>query len=223
MSRLLIVQLVSELLRRGLASRSHVLYTEALSYPPSKEEVVTRLDAQSDVLGILNFISSGVFGIQVVPELSTVAMQGQPIRMVVFPSFNPSQLAAVCSEIPAAAVTIVNGVPPKDSNRWRTDAIRSLNNVESIAGRDEVNTSTFDYRETLQLLLRIYQEHGTDEKIVISPTGSKMQSVAVGIICGLMSDIQIVYPTPRMFPSPTNYTEGAGQSYQLPLGVFAGV
>ena len=43
--------------------------------------------------------------------------------------------------------------------------------------------STLDYRETLDLLLNIYNMHRYGAKLVISPTGSKMQSLAVGVIC----------------------------------------
>jgi hypothetical protein len=41
---------------------------------PIRAEVEANLGKEEDYLGILNFISSGVFGITIVPELSTVAM-----------------------------------------------------------------------------------------------------------------------------------------------------
>ena len=59
-------------------------------------------------------------------ELSSVAMQGQPIRVVTFPSWNTTQLAAVCSEMQASHFTIVHGIPPDPQNAWRRDAGNSL-------------------------------------------------------------------------------------------------
>jgi hypothetical protein len=55
------------------------------------------------------------------------------------------------------------------------------------------------------------------ERLLISPTGSKMQAVAVGIFRSFVEDVQIVYPTPRSFLSPSEYTHGIGQIHLLPL------
>jgi hypothetical protein len=223
MSRLLIVQLISAGVRQGLLNKMEVVYSEAELYPPSKEAVAKKLADHEDYLGILNFISSGVFGITIVPELSTVAMQGQPTRLIVFPSFNPTQFAAVTAEVQASALTIINGVPPRDENLWRQEAIRQLNGIDSIREKEEFNISTFDYRDTLRLLLELYAQYSASQKILVSPTGSKMQSVAVGLVCGFLRDIQIVYPTPRSFPTPSNYTTGVSKIYHLSLAAFADV
>jgi hypothetical protein len=223
MSRLLIVQLVAASVREQLLHKMAIVYTEAQVYPPTCAEVEAKIAHDQDYLGIFNFISSGVFGVTVVPELSTVAMQGQPVRLVAFPSFNPTQLAAVCAEIQASFYSVINGIPPRSQNVWRRDAIRRLNNLDSIPEREEFDASTLDYRETLRLLLDIYAKHGAVEKIVISPTGSKMQAVAVGVLCGFLRDIQVVYPTPRSFPAPSNYTQGALDTFQLSLEAFSSV
>ena len=66
-------------------------------------------------------------------------------------------------------------------------------------------------------LLDIYDKYSVMERIIIAPTGSKMQTVAVGIFKAFMDDIQIVYPTPRLFPEPKEYTKGARQLYILNL------
>jgi hypothetical protein len=132
MSRLLIAQLMAAGVRQGLLNKMEVVYSEAEVYPPSKEAFAEKLAEKKDYLGILNLISSGVCGITIVPELSTVAMQGQPVRLIAFPSFNPTQFAAVTAEIQASALTIINGVPPRDENLWRRDAIRQLNGIDSL-------------------------------------------------------------------------------------------
>ena len=223
MSRLLIVQLLAASVREDLLDRMTVVYSEAMEYPPTREEVDRCVSERNDYFGILNFISSGVLGVSIVPELSTVAMQGQPVRLVAFPSFNPAQFAAVCAEIQPSFYSIVNGLPPRAENAWRRDAIRILNDIESVRDLEEFDASTLDYRETLQLLLSLYDRHGAVEKLVISPTGSKMQSVAVGLACGFLRDLQIVYPAPRSFQEPSNYTRGVKGTYALDLGPFAAV
>ena len=81
-------------------------------------------------------------------------------------------------------------------------------------------TSTLDYRETLDTLLRIYAAHGPTERILIAPTGSKMQAVAVGVFRSFIRDAQIVYPTPHEFTSPSAYTFGVKHVYHLVLDPF---
>ena len=218
MSKLLIVQMMSAIVRCGRLATSEALYCSARDYGPVAREVEYRLAEEADVLGLTMFVSSGVFGLTVVPELSSVAMQGQPMRAIVFPSWNTMQLAAVCSELQASYFTLVHGDPPSEEREWRSEAIRKLNRVETLGAAEEVSVSTLDYRETLDLLLRIYGSHGGQEKLVVIPTGSKMQSVAVGLVCGYLRDIQVVYPTPRVFAAPADYTQGVGCLYRLRLG-----
>ncbi len=221
MSRLLIVQLIASIIREGRVALSEVLYCTAQTYPPSPEEVAAKMEELSDLIDVTMFVSSGIFGLTIVPELSTVAMQGQPIRLVAFPSWNITQFATVCAEMQASYFTIVHGIPPRSENAWRRDAIRTLNRVDSLPPRDEVDASTLDYSETVRLLLKVYSEHGQREKLVISPTGSKMQSLAVGLVCGFLRDLQVVYPTPRTFAAPSDYTRGVGDLFRLSLAGFA--
>ena len=92
MSRILIVQVVAALVRSAHCARSEVLYCSAKVYPPKREKVETKLAERTDLLGQTMFLSAGVFGLTIVPELSSVAMQGQPIRVITFPSWNTTQL-----------------------------------------------------------------------------------------------------------------------------------
>jgi hypothetical protein len=220
MSRLLIVQLLAYAVRRCCLDRAILLYTEALHYPPTSDQVEEQLLDSAGPFGVTMFLSSGVFELTVVPELSSVAMQGQPIRVIAFPSWNATQMVALCAEIQASYYTIINGMPPSEENRWRMDAVRRLNRIEMLSACEEVTSSTLDYRETLKILLEVYREHAQRNKLVISPTGSKMQTVAVGLMCGWFRDLQIAYPTPRKFATPSEYTRGAKCVYALPLSTF---
>ncbi len=222
MSRLLVVQIIVALSRRDDAFKhSCILYAEAQEYPPNEQAVkdaINRKSAGSDDL--LMFLSSGVFDVSIVPELSSVAQLGQPVRLIVFPSFNPHQLIALRSVLQPSYITFVNGLPPASENKWRTEAIRLINNIETMRNKEESVTSTLDYRETVHYLLDEYSRHGDMEKLVIAPIGSKMQSVAVGLTRSYLDDLQIAYPTPRNFTKPTEYTKGVKQLYQLCLAKF---
>jgi len=220
MSRLLIVQAVVFALREALASRTQIWYAEAEQYPPTRAQVEKELAEAADPLAVAMFLSTGVFGVTVVPELSSVAMQGQPIRLIAWPSWNAMQVAALCGELQASSYTMLHGQPPRAENDWRLDAIKSLNHIGALASLEERTTSTLDYRETLSTLLELYRLHAQREKLVLAPTGSKMQSVAVGIMRAWFHDVQVVYPTPKTFTAPSEYTRGVREFYSLPLAAF---
>jgi hypothetical protein len=222
MSRLMIVQILVSLARRAAGfTNTTILYSEASEYPPDKsavEEAIKRSDV--DPLYSIMLLSSGVFDITVVPELSSISLDGQQTRLVAFPSFNTDQLTALRTELQPSRYSIIHGDPPSEGNKWRAEAIAKLNHTETLNAEEHYTTNTLDYRETLDCLLKIYREHGATERILIAPTGSKMQAVAVGIFRAFVEDVQVVYPTPRAFTSPTSYTLGVGNRYCLPLDSF---
>lgn len=219
MSRLLIVQLIVSLsVKPILFQKVVLLYCEAAQYPPSQEEVKTKTESQADAL--VMFISYGVYDLVVVPELSSIALQGQPIRLVVFPTFNTIQLTALLSELQPTYLTILHGIPPHKDNQWRKDAIAKINHVGELKNIEEYDVCTLDYRDVLNRLLEIYDKHGVFEKLVVAPTGSKLQSVAVGLFRAFLSDVQIVFPKESHFIDPNNHTKGVGQIYSLSLAPF---
>jgi len=222
MSRLLIVQIIVSLCRSSHGFENVViLYAEASEYPPKEEEVSSAIaESDSDSVYRTMFISSGVLEVTVVPELSSVALQGQPIRLVTFPSFNINQLAALRAELQPSSFSFIHGIPHLPENAWRLEAIKKLNHIEQVMQREDMDASTLDYRETLDCLLDIYSKHGVMERIILSPIGSKMQSVAVGLFKAFIDEIQIAYPTPRTFVSPSEYTKGFRAIYKLCLQNF---
>lgn len=225
MSRLLIIQTIVALCSGGEGwKRCLIAYSEAQSYPPTSEEVDRAIhECNSDPMFAALFLSSGVFNVTVIPELSPLSLGPNQSRLVLFPSFNCDQLTALRAELQPSRVACIHGVPPSPANQWRTDAIARLNRLESAHEPDNFRTSTLDYRETLDCLLAIYSRYSVRDRLLISPTGSKMQTVAVGVFRALIKDVQIVYPTPREFRSPQDYTSGVGQLYVLPLDAFGEV
>ncbi len=226
-SRFLIVQFLVAL-GKSYHHFNHlrVLYTEACFYPPMESEVTQKME-QEDPYCISSsyhdyFISSGVYEVSFPPELSAVSSYGQPIRLVLFPSFNCDQLASLKGEIQPYFYDFIHGIPPSPDNAWRPQAIKKINHIDRISPpkQEEMDASTLDYRETLECLLKIYGAYTDKDRIVIAPTGSKMQSVAVGIFRTFLNDVQIVYPIPRKFTSPTRYTEGIKNIYTLDMEPF---
>jgi hypothetical protein len=223
MSRFFIVQALVALGKseRGFSDTT-VLYSEALNYPPDQSDVDKEIEKNGiDSIYRTMFISAGVYEVTIVPELASIVMYGQPVRLVAFPSFNIDQLASLRWDIQPYSFNFIHGIPPSPGNAWRPEAIKKLNHIEDIKmNRQDLEASTLYYEETLEHLLKIYDEYNYLERIFIAPTGSKMQAVAVGIFRTFMNDVQIVYPTPRRFPSPKRYTEGIKNIYRLDLKSF---
>jgi hypothetical protein len=223
MSRLLIMQLVVGALQRLELNDISILYTEAESYPPSQTEAESGLPEKgNDFSEISSFLSTGVYDLAIVPELSSINITQAPIRLVAFPSFNPAQLYSVRSIIQPPKTTLINGVPPNKELFWRKEIISKLNIIDDVTVTEEsnLNASTLDYSECLSKLLTLYEDFSESNSLVISPTGSKMQTLAVGIFRSFVQDVQIVYPTPLHFTDPTDHTHGAKQVYSLSLKPF---
>jgi hypothetical protein len=221
MSRLLIVQLIVGLLQHNIVDcEVKVLYTEADFYPPSKSEALTKLSSQiSESSEIFSFISTGVYDIAIVPELSSLSLNRAPVRLIAFPSFNPAQLYSAKSIIQPAQTTLIHGVPENPDMHWRKDAICQMNHIDDTKCQS-INASTLDYSNCLKSLLSIYGEWSEFNSLVLSPTGSKMQTVAVGVFRSFVKDVQIIYPTPLRFTNPTEHTLGSKQIYELNLTPF---
>lgn len=217
MSRLLIVQTLVALLSLEKHSVT-VIYGEAEDYPPSREQV--EQDHREDVTRpVPGYLSSGIFEIAATPELSSVSMLGEAIRLIAFPSFDPAQLTNLLQELQPTYTEFIHGIPPAQENKWRTEAISKLNRsaLDELRGKRDHETSTLDYRETLYKLLQIYAERSMFDRLVVAPTGSKMQAVAVGLLRASLHDVQIVYPTPQIFTTPEEHTMGLRQLYQLDI------
>lgn len=223
MSRLLIVQILVALGRRPLRFHNcSILYTEAASYPPSEVEAIEQLGkSEADPSYSIYFLSSGVYEVTLIPELSSCAPAGGQTRLVAFPSLDSHQLTALRAELQPSRISLIEGAPPGAHNHWRQKAVAAVNRLDEVQSAERFLVSTLNYEETLERLLRIYSEHGVYERLLISPTGSKMQSVAVGLFRSFIEDVQIVYPTPRDFLKPQMYTEGVGQKHILPLEPFS--
>lgn len=227
MSRLLIVQTLVALKRRsGEFSNCFIAYVEAQDYPPTQKEAEESLaQSSSDPAFSIVFLSSGVFGVTLVPELSSCAPAGVYTRLIAFPSLDAHQLTALRAELQPSRLSFIEGVPPAPHNEWRLKAIAEVNRLDEIQNGgqsvEKCRTSTLDYRETLACLLDLYVKHSIYERLLISPTGSKMQAVAVGILRSFLEDIQIVYPTPQDFLKPERYTHGVGEMHLLALESFS--
>ena len=205
MSKYMIMQILCSL--RDYAGKVRVIYSEPISYAPTKEKFRVHCEEQSAATVLPSY---GVHDIIMTPLLSSIYMQKSPTLLIAFLSFNEQLIRALLSDSNPMRLLLINGVPPH--LKWREGAmvalhehiIREYNRENKIDAEHllQRRTSTLNYIETFEVLAEIYRENCVNNRIVIAPTGSKMQTVACSLIRLCCPDVHIEYPTPESYYVP---------------------
>ena len=103
--------------------------------------------------------------------------------------------------------------PPEDFVRPGEAAQPAVGHAPSLPKRA---ASTLYYLETVSLLLELYWSLSAKHRILLAPSGSKMQAVGCYIVKALHQDIQIEYPSPEAFKR--GYSVGIGKRWLIDLG-----
>lgn len=198
-------------------------YTEAEQYGPTQKEYEQAREAHALHRPSIQ-IYTGVRGVLRVSRFSSVAMQGQPTAAIAFMSFNEELIQALLDSVYPTRLFLINGRPPV--HKWREEATAWIHDrlIQEWPKADNPTNeglpvrraSTLDYRETFEVLHDLYWSLTVDHRILLAPTGSKMQTLACFLAVSLHPDIHVEYPTPHGFLSL--YSEGIGQSWLVNLG-----
>jgi len=208
MSKYMIMQIMS--LLKEYTGDVRIVYTEPTYYAPTKEDCEKSIDEQKNAILLP---SAGVQNIVRTPLLTSLIMQQSPSLLVSFLSFNEQLIRALLFECTPSRVLLVNGVPPHPYSAWRENAMNDIHKhiIKEYSHDNKIDdgellikkTSTLYYAETFKLLADIYNEFNKDYRIIVSPTGSKMQALGASLIKNCCDDIHIEYPTPESY-----YVEG---------------
>ncbi len=205
-----------------------ILYCEAKSYKPAKEEFEASKQKKKVHQPSLQ-IFTGVHGVIRVKSLSSVSMQGQPSAAILFMSFNDILTQVFLNSVYPGRLFLINGKPPV--HKWREEATAWIHdrvrrewiednplewNKELSMHLPKRSVSTLYYKETVELLLNLYWKLSTENRILLAPSGSKMQTVGCFLVKALHPDIHIEYSAPEGFVK--GYSSGIGPSWYLDLG-----
>jgi hypothetical protein len=204
MTKFLILLTLCKLSKFGGTLR--LVYTEAESYGPTHKEYVI---SKSKKEMLARFPSRGVEGILRARCLSSIRMQGQPVTLIAFTSFNEQLVRHMLGQIVPHRLVFINGRPPRGEYGWRELAAQEIHgklieehaydNPVDARGRLRRATSTLDYGETVSLMDELYRDYGVYERIICGATGSKMQTVGLFFSKVVHPDIHIEYPTPDSY------------------------
>ncbi len=207
-----------------------ILYSEAKKYGPSEDDFLLAQEKHEVHRPSLQ-VFTGVHGVIRVESLASVGMQGQPTAAIVFMSFNNALTQVLLNTIYPARLFLINSRPPVHSWRekataWIHDQVRReweednpvIPGAAGGAPLPERAGSTLDYRETVSLLLQLYWDLSATHRVLLAPSGSKMQAVGCYLVKALHRDIHIEYPSPEGFFR--RYSTGVGPQWLLDLDDF---
>lgn len=183
-----------------------IVYSEADDYAPTRGEYEK---SKKEMELIAKFPSRGFEAIVRTRCLSSIRMQGQPVLLVAFASFNEQLVRHMLGTMSPHRLVFINGRPPRDDYSWRERATQEIHKklIELYSADNSVDkegllirvASTLYYTETISWLQKIYEEFGAHEKIICAATGSKMQTVGLFFSKIAHPDIHIEYPTPDSY------------------------
>ena len=187
--------------------RVRIIYSEAEDYAPSEKEYES---SKSEMEFFAKRPSRGFEAIIRAQCLSSIRMQGQPLSLIAFTSFNEQLVRHMLGSIIPHHLFFINGRPPRPDFAWRERATQEIhapiigeypsdNPIEATTGKLIRAAGTMDFKETFVKIDEIYRQYGLYERIICAATGSKMQTVGLFFAKVAHPDIHIEYPTPDSY------------------------
>lgn len=192
-----------------------VLYSEAVQYFPTLDEW------KSGNVKPYGWRVRGPFaGVKFVakPPILQADDTGElPVLLVLFPTFNTERADGVLAEVePASRIWLFGKPHDLSKNSYRIDMAKSFAAPIMHPGDKWGLVTTFDYRTTLLPLAGIYSENRFSYRIVITPHGSKMQTLGVNLFAAA-HQVSLVFAMPKTY-EPDRYSRGCVGVWGIPLG-----
>jgi hypothetical protein len=196
-----------------------LVYSEADIYHPTKDELgQTKKEPGEEKFGLTRGVSR-VFPSREYPGWNLDAL---PEAIIAFATFSPDRTKAMIAYIdenllqkPGDRVIWVIGKPHLEEDYWRIDHLVEVNEVSTQSQSFEV--STFDYKETLRTLHRIYKQYSSKYHLNITPLGSKMQCLGIALFCCMKPDVTIMFAPPVEY-NASHYSEGCKATWVIEFG-----
>lgn len=200
MSKLLIMIILCSL--KEYAGNIRIIYSEPDSWGPTEEKFNDTIATKTHGTCI-GLSSVGVGNVVRTPLLSSIVMQDCPILLVAFLSFNEQLINVLVNEISPTQLQIINHMCNRA--KWREKAMYMIHKdiIEEYDSKEIINDvesfDLMDYISVFEKLADIYKDNCYNYRIVISPTGCKVHTIACALIKLCCPDVHIEYPTPESY------------------------
>ncbi len=220
----------SRLLLEGLhalfqgRARITLVYSEASRYRPYFNEYIEYSEQRRvHTVEPPEFLTRGVERVEVLQRIPGLNADARPAYLVMFPSFAFARASAVIDELSPSRVQWIFGIPHLIENRWRLDAQKEYHFSLIERAHRQCYVSTFDYRESLEVLERIYQKRRSDYNILVASLGSKMQKVGQVLFHLLRPEVAAVVSIPRTWDPDRFSSEEPREVYAIDFGSCSSV
>lgn len=199
-----------------------IIYSEPCEWGPTQERFNNTIDnkTQGQCVGLS---SVGVGNVVRTPNLSSVIMQGCPIFLVAFLSFNEQLINVLVNEINPTKLFVVNHRCA--DAEWRESAMYRIHEelINDFSNNDAKNNldaymntfSLLEYEELFVSLAELYKKNCYHYRIVLSPTGCKLHAVSCALLKLCCPDIHIEYPTPESYLFDEYSSDEVSNVYQI--------
>jgi hypothetical protein len=214
-------RLLLEGLNMLLSGRSQltILYSESRKYRPDFMEYLKYLEEKRvHAVEPQEFLTKGVESVEVLRRIPGTVADSRPAYLVLFPSFSFTRATAILEELAPSRVQWLFGIPHLVENRWRLDAQKEYHKDLADVSHRRCYVSTFDYRESLEVLERIYRKRCTDYGIYVASLGSKLQKVGQALFHLLRPEVAAVVSIPRTWDPDRFSGDDTREVYALSLG-----
>ena len=199
-----------------------IVYSEAEIYHPKKEEVQGDSKIKEWISNEEFGPSRGISDVLFSREHSGYNIDRLPQAILAFAPFKPERTDAIISKIdetlfdlPEDRIIWIIGIPHHKKNYWRRNFLYNVNNISKNVPQH--NISTFDYKQTLKLLEKLWKKNANKYHLNVSPLGSKMQSLGIALFHHLRPDVSIIFATPKEY-NASHYSEGCRATWIVDFG-----
>lgn len=203
MSKLLIMIILYFL--KDYSGKITIIYSEPVFWSPTETEY--NIANQNRIDGSFIALSSvGVYDVIRTPMLSSILMQDSPVFLIAFLSFNEQLIRVLLNSISPSEVVLMNTSYERYS--WRSDAMLKMHrSILDEYGKNNLATETgllrtycnTEYIKVFDEIASIYRNECLTKRIILSPTGTKIQAVACALIKICCPDIHVEYPIPESY------------------------
>lgn len=209
MSKFLALVLVTRLMR--VRKPPVIAYTEPSVYHPTKAEWLADSNSRKGQETGQVFLTTGLFGITTVPDLTLAAMGGEPVILVASPNFEPRFIRALINELTPSKLVLLEGRPPGNENSWRHQAVRETNAFAFDTADQVITVSTASVEESRNALEEVFSKYKYSHRMIVVPAASKLSAVGFAVAIATIVECEVIYPTPVGFRDP--YTSGTGPTH----------
>ncbi|WP_254508573.1 hypothetical protein [Anatilimnocola floriformis] len=196
-----------------------VVYSEASQYRPYFNEYLENAEERRlHTLEPPEFLTLGVESVEVLRRIPGQNADARPAYLIMFPSFAYTRSSAVLQELAPSRVQWIFGIPHLVENRWRLDAQREYHHGLMERAHRQCLVSTFDYRETLEVLENIFRKRRLDYGVFVASLGSKMQKVGQVLFHLLRPEAAAVVSIPRTWDPERFSSDESKEVYSVSFG-----